>query len=59
MVNLTLGWIKSGPFFPKLGHFFDCHEKGRVDLPPPSPLSYTPDMKDLNQNNGLVLLITK
>ena len=56
MINFASGWTKSGPF-SKIRAFFDFQKKGRVGLP--LPPSYTPDMKDLQQNNGVVLLITK
>ena len=38
MINLTSGWTKSGPFFPKPGNFFEFQKKGRAGLllsPPP------------------------
>ena len=33
--NLTQGWTKSGPFFPKSGHSFSIFKKRREDLPSP------------------------
>ena len=48
MVNLTSGWTKSGPFFPKPGHFFYFQERvgEPPHPPPPPPNSCTLDMKD-------------
>ena len=42
MRNITQRWPKSGHLFPKLGHSFPIFKKGRGDLPPPLPSSYTP-----------------
>ena len=36
MVNLTSGWRKPGPFFPKTAFFYDFQE--RVGGPPPPPV---------------------
>ena len=47
MINLTPGWTKSGPFFPKPRHFFDIQKQGRFDLPL-LPANYMPDIKDFH-----------
>ena len=53
--NLRMDKIRA--FFSKTRAFFYFQKKGRVGLA--SSPSYTPDMKDLQQNNGVVILITK